>query len=135
MAKYVIDLLAPSFVLVAGPTGNPPAIGGVLAAVYLGGYISGANYNPAVSLALWIQKKLAQQRFLSVCSRAIGCRFSSSCRCWILRRYRHGRNPRRWRQFLDGSFCCKAVLYLCASLQQFLTLPLVRKQKTTLLLA
>jgi len=66
MAKYVIEFIGTFFlVLVAGLTGNPLAIGGVLAVmVYLGGYISGANYNPAVSLALWIQKKLSSKDFL-----------------------------------------------------------------------
>lgn len=66
MAKYIVEFIGTFFlVLVAGLTGNPLAIGGVLAVmVYMGGYISGANYNPAVSFALWLQKKLSNKDFL-----------------------------------------------------------------------
>lgn len=42
----------------------PLAIGVVLIAmVYMGGHVSGANYNPAVSLALAMQKKLSWKDF------------------------------------------------------------------------
>jgi len=43
-------------VLVAGLSGNPLAVGAVLTAmVYMGGHISGAQYNPAVTLAVWLK--------------------------------------------------------------------------------
>lgn len=46
-------------VLVIGLTGNPLAIGSVLMVmVYMGGHISGAHYNPAVTLAVLFQKKI-----------------------------------------------------------------------------
>lgn len=67
MAKYVMEFIGTFFlVLVAGLTGDALAIGAALAVlVYMGGYISGANYNPAVSFGLWIQKKLSNKDFLT----------------------------------------------------------------------
>lgn len=59
--KLVIEFIGTFFlVLTVALTGNPLAIGGVLAAlVYMGGYISGGHYNPAVTLALWVNKKIS----------------------------------------------------------------------------
>ncbi len=60
MHKYLVELIGTFFlVLVVALTGNPLAIGLVLAAmVYMWGHISGAHYNPAVSLAAWMTKHL-----------------------------------------------------------------------------
>ena len=60
MAKYVMEFTGTFFlVLVIALTGNPIAIGSVIPALlYMGYYISGGNYNPAVTLALFINKKL-----------------------------------------------------------------------------
>lgn len=60
LRKNFIEFLGTFFlVLTVGLSQNPFAIGGVLAAlVYMGGYISGAHYNPAVTLALLINKKI-----------------------------------------------------------------------------
>jgi len=61
MKKYIIEFIGTFFlVLVVGLTGNPLAIGVVLAAmVYMGGYISGAHYNPAVTVGLLLSKKIS----------------------------------------------------------------------------
>ena len=61
MNKYVIEFIGSFFlVLTIGLSSNPIAIGFVLAAlVYMGGHISGANYNPAVSLGIFMRKKLS----------------------------------------------------------------------------
>jgi aquaporin Z len=60
MNKYIIEFIGTFFlVLTVGLSGNPIAIGAVLAAmVYMGGYISGGHYNPAVTLGILIQKKI-----------------------------------------------------------------------------
>jgi aquaporin Z len=61
MNKYLTELIGTFFlVLTVGLSGNPIAIGLVLAAlVYMGGHISGAHYNPAVSLAIFLRKQLS----------------------------------------------------------------------------
>lgn len=65
--KYIVEFIGTFFlVLTVALTGNPIAIGAVLTAmVYLGGYISGAHYNPAVSTTLYLQKKLDSQTYIN----------------------------------------------------------------------
>lgn len=60
MNKYLTELIGTFFlVLVIGLTGNPIAIGSILMVmVYMGGHVSGAHYNPAVTFAVWIRKKI-----------------------------------------------------------------------------
>jgi aquaporin Z len=46
-------------VLVIGLNSNPIAVGAILIAmVYIGWHISGAHYNPAITLAVWIRGKI-----------------------------------------------------------------------------
>jgi aquaporin Z len=61
--KYAIEAIGTFFlVLTIGLSANPLAIGFILMVmVYMGGYISGGHYNPAVTLAVWMQKKIAQR--------------------------------------------------------------------------
>lgn len=61
MKKYFVEAVGTFFlVLTVGLSqGNPFAVGGILATmIYMGGYISGGHYNPAVSVAVYIRGKL-----------------------------------------------------------------------------
>ncbi len=60
MKNYLTELIGTFFlVLVIGLSGNPIAIGCILMVmVYMGGHISGAHYNPAVTLAILMRKKI-----------------------------------------------------------------------------
>ncbi len=65
MNKYITELIGTFFlVLVIGLTGNPFAIGSILMVmIYMGGHISGAHYNPAVSLGIYLRGKLGAKDF------------------------------------------------------------------------
>ncbi len=74
MRKYIVEFIG-TFCLVLtivvacnnGATGTIPAISiglMLMAVVYAGGHISGAHYNPAVSLALLIRKKINVNDFV-----------------------------------------------------------------------
>ncbi|MBL4715394.1 MAG: aquaporin family protein [Bacteroidia bacterium] len=60
MKNYLIELIGTFFlVLVIGLAGNPIAIGCILVGlVYAGFPISGAHYNPAVTIAILLRKKI-----------------------------------------------------------------------------
>lgn len=60
MKKLIIEFIGTLFlVLVIGLSGNPLAIGSILMVmVYMGGHISGAHYNPAVTLAITLRGKM-----------------------------------------------------------------------------
>ena len=65
MNKYIIEFLGTFFlVLVIGLSQNPVAIGlGLAVLVYMGAHISGAHYNPVVSLAMLINNQIELKEF------------------------------------------------------------------------
>lgn len=66
MNKYITELVGTFFLtLTAAMTGNPLAIGVVLMAlVYMAAHISGAQYNPAVALGIFIRGKMVAKDLL-----------------------------------------------------------------------
>jgi aquaporin Z len=66
MKKYITEFIGAFFlVLTIGLTGNPLAIGAALMVmVYAGGHVSGAHYNPAVTLAVLIRGRISTSEAL-----------------------------------------------------------------------
>ena len=66
MNKYITEFIGTFFlVLIIGITNNPIAIGiGLSVLVYMGAHVSGAHYNPVVSLAMFIQKEINRSQLL-----------------------------------------------------------------------
>jgi len=68
LTELVGTFLFFTVIALAGPIGPlaPLAIGGALMAmVYMGGHVSGAHYNPAVSLAVFLRRKIGVTELLS----------------------------------------------------------------------
>tara|TARA_B100001248_G_scaffold256944_1_gene238683 strand:+ start:56 stop:679 length:624 start_codon:yes stop_codon:yes gene_type:complete len=65
MNRYIIEFLGTFFlVLIIGLSQNPVAIGlGLAVLVYMGAHISGAHYNPIVSLAMLINDQIELKEF------------------------------------------------------------------------
>ncbi len=75
MKKYFVEFVGTLFlILIIGLTSNPVAIGfGLTVLVYMGAHISGAHYNPVVSLAFIIKKDINTKDFIFyVLSQIIG---------------------------------------------------------------
>ena len=86
MKKYLIEFIGTFFlVLIVALTGNPIAIGlGLAALVYMGGYISGAQYNPAVTLAIFLTKKMhAKTAFFYVLVQFFAAISASLLYCYV----------------------------------------------------
>ena len=68
MKKYLTEFVGTLFlVLIIGLTQNPLAIGfGLTILVYMGAHISGAHYNPVVSLAMFITKEIGGIDFIII---------------------------------------------------------------------
>ena len=82
MNKYIIEFLGTFFlVLIIGLTGNPLAIGlGLATLIYMGAHISGAHYNPVVSLAMLINKEIALKEMgFYVLSQLLAAVFATYC--------------------------------------------------------
>lgn len=69
-SKYLMEAVGTFFLVLtiglASGSLAPVAIAGILAAlIYAGGHVSGAHYNPAVSVGAWLRGALSKQDLLS----------------------------------------------------------------------
>lgn len=87
MQKLVMEFIGTMFlVLAVGLTGNPLAIGLMLMVmVYMGGHVSGAHYNPAVSLAVFLRGKSTSADMLQYWIAQVLGGFVAAIVHWLLR--------------------------------------------------
>jgi aquaporin Z len=87
MQKLVMESIGTMFlVLAVGLTGNPLAIGLMLMVmVYMGGHVSGAHYNPAVSLAVFLRGKLTSAEMLRYWGAQLLGAFVAAILHWLLK--------------------------------------------------
>ncbi len=86
MQRYFVEALGTFFlVLVMAFTSNPLAIGLMLSAmIYLGSHVSGAHYNPAVSLSVFLNGKISvNDMIMYVGAQSVGA-FLASAFYWVL---------------------------------------------------
>ena len=80
MKKYLTEFIGTMFlVLIIGLTQNPLAIGfGLTVLVYMGAHVSGAHYNPVVSLAMFINKEIRGVDFFKyITAQILGATFAA----------------------------------------------------------
>jgi len=86
MLKYTIEFFG-TFLLVTalGISGNPLAIGLLLAAlIYIGADLSGAHYNPAVTLAAWASNEIPSRNLISlIFVQILGAAFAAGFIWWL----------------------------------------------------
>mgnify|MGYP002630989032 FL=1 len=87
MKNYITEFIGTFFlVLTIGLTGDPLAIGVMLMAIiYMGGHISGAHYNPAVSIAMIYRGLLtAKEAIKYILSQLAGAFFAALAVNWLI---------------------------------------------------
>ena len=87
MKNYITEFIGTFFlVLTIGLTGDPLAIGVMLMAIiYMGGHISGAHYNPAVSIAMIYRGLLTSKEAIKyILSQLAGAFFAALAVNWLI---------------------------------------------------
>ncbi len=86
MKNLLVEFIGTFFlVLVIGLSGNPLAIGAILMVmVYMGGHVSGAHYNPAVTLAILMRGKIkANEAIMYMITQLLGAT-AAAFSCYII---------------------------------------------------
>jgi aquaporin Z len=87
MKKYITEFIGTFFlVLIIALTGDPIVIGSALMVmVYAGGHISGAHYNPAVTLAILIRGKITtNEAVIYMLVQAIAAIVAAFAAIWLM---------------------------------------------------
>lgn len=117
MKKYLTEFIGTFFlVLVIGLSGNPLAIGSILMVmVYMGGHISGAHYNPAVTLAVLMRKKISSSDAILYMVLQIAGALVAAISVYLLTRQTFGPAPKEGYNILKPLFVEGAFTFALAS--------------------
>jgi aquaporin Z len=98
--KLIFEWIGTFFLCLAALSATTPLpVAAVLCAmIYMGGNISGAHYNPAVSLALFVRKKLSIKRLLGY----VGVQFLAAITAAIVVGVLHGHSADRSREIVEA---------------------------------
>ena len=98
--KLILEWLGTFFLCLAAILStNPISVAAVLCAmIFMGGNISGAHYNPAVSLAFFIRKKLTIKRLLGYTA----TQFFAACIAAIIVGLWHGHSAERSKDIVEA---------------------------------
>jgi len=98
--KLIIETLGTFFIcLVSVLSSNPLSVAAVLCAmIYMGGNISGAHYNPAITLAFFLRKKLTIKRLFGYMAAQFLAALLAAAVVGIL----HGHTAERSRDIVDA---------------------------------
>ena len=95
MNKLIMEFIGTMFlVLAVGLSGNPLAIGLTLAImIYVGGHVSGAHYNPAVSLAVFLRGKQSSSEMIQYWVAQVAGAFAAGLLVWVIKGMTFGPAP------------------------------------------
>ncbi len=103
--------------LAASLSPSPISVAAILCAlIYMGGAVSGAHYNPAVSFAMWVRGRASAKRLLGY----VGVQLLAAVLAAVIIGFYNGHSPERAKDIVEGLGDSPYVAIVEGSLAEFL---------------